>query len=39
MVQSIRVNVFLDSTRKIAIEKTEIEIKFLIVFPISSLFI
>lgn len=39
MLQSIRVKVFLDSTRKIAIEKTEMEIKLLIVLPISSLFI
>lgn len=38
MPQSIRVNMYF-SILKIAIEKTEIEIKFLIVFPISSLFI
>lgn len=37
MLQSIKV--FLDSARKIAIEKTEIEIKLSIVFPVSSLFI
>lgn len=38
MSQSIRVNMYF-CILKIAIEKTEIEIKFLIVFPISSLFI
>lgn len=38
MPQSIRVNMYF-WILKIAIEKTEIEIKFLIVFPISSLFI